>query len=137
MSPDGPGSFDRVDAKERARWERSERGDGFIRVRVRLLTTDEGGRRGPIADGYRASWNIGSRTDTGESMLNDAPLLLEDGEQLAPGEIANGRIHPIAAEFWTHVSAGLEIAMHEGARVVGRGEVLEVVTPSDADATGD
>jgi translation elongation factor EF-Tu-like GTPase len=103
--------------------------DGFIRVRVRLLTTEEGGRLGPIADGYRASWNLGNRAGKGERMINDAPLLLEEGEWLAPGESADAPIHPLAPEFWTDVSAGDEIAMHEGQRVVGHGQVLEVVRP--------
>jgi hypothetical protein len=67
----------------------------------------------------------------------DAPLLLEECESLPPGESATARIHPLASEFWTNVSPGLEITMHEGRRIVGRGEVLEVVGPTDADASGD
>jgi translation elongation factor EF-Tu-like GTPase len=126
-----------MDDRERAHWERRERKRGVVRVRVRLLTTAEGGRHGPIADGYRASWDIGNQTDAGEWTSNDAPLLLEDRESLAPGETATGRIHPIAPELWTNVSPGLEITMHEGRRIVGRGEVLEVVGSADADASGD
>ena len=120
-----------MEAKERAHWERRERERGFVRVRVRLLTTGEGGRDRPIADGYRASWNIGNLTDSGEWTSNDGPLLLEDREALAPGETATARIHPLVPESWTHVSAGLEITMHEGHRTVGRGEVLEVVPPAE------
>jgi translation elongation factor EF-Tu-like GTPase len=126
-----------VDETERAHWERREREQGFVRIRVRLLATDEGGRQGPIFDGYRSSWNIGNRTDSGEWTVSDAPMLLEDSESLAPGESATARIHPLAPEFWTHVSAGLEIAMHEGARVVGRAEILAVVSGADADSPGD
>jgi hypothetical protein len=126
-----------VDETERVHWKRSEREQGFVRIRVRLLTTAEGGRQGPISDGYRSSWNIGNRTDSGEWSFNDAPMLLDDRESLAPGESATARIHPLAPEFWIHVSAGLGIAMHEGARVVGRAEVLAVVSGSDADSPGD
>jgi translation elongation factor EF-Tu-like GTPase len=116
-----------MDEAERAHWERGERERGFILVRVRLLTTDEGGRKGPIADGYRASWDIGNRSEEREWTINDAPLLLDGRDWLAPGESANVRIHPFAPEFWTLVSAGAEIAMHEGRRIVGRGKVLEVI----------
>jgi hypothetical protein len=128
-----------VDENERAHWEQREQERGFLRVRIRLLTTEEGGRQGPIADGYRASWDIGNVTESGEWTINDAPLLLEDRDWLAlledrdwlaPGEVADARIHPLAPEFWTDVAAGAEIAMHEGRRVVGRGEVLEVVEPN-------
>ena len=55
-----------VDENERAHWEQREQERGFIRVRIRLLTTEEGGRQGPIADGYRASWDIGKVTESGE-----------------------------------------------------------------------
>ena len=111
---------------------------GFVRVRFRLLTTDEGGRKGPIADGYRASWDIGNRTDSGEWTSNDAPLLLEcHDEWVAPGETAIARIHPLVPELWAHVRPGLEVAMHEGSRVVGRGEVIEVVGPTGVNAPND
>jgi hypothetical protein len=122
-----------MDAKERVHWERREREQGFVRVRLRLLTTNEGGRQGPIFDGYRASWDIGNLSESGEWTINDAPLLFEDCDSLALGETAEARIHPIAPEFWTDVSAGTRLVMHEGPRVVGYAEVLEVVAPT-ADA---
>jgi translation elongation factor EF-Tu-like GTPase len=119
-----------VDAKDRAHWERRERDQGFLRVRVRLLTTEEGGRQSPIFDGYRAAWDIGNLSESGEWTTKDAPLLFENRDSLPLGETAEARIHPIAPELWTDVSAGAQIAMHEGLRVVGRAEVLEVVGPT-------
>lgn len=128
MSPE-PDSLALMDENERAHWARIERDRGFIRVRVRLLSADEGGRKGPIDDGYRASWGISNRSEEGEWTISDAPLLLEGRDWLPPGESANVRIHPLWPEFWTEVSAGTELAMHEGSRVVGHGEVIEVVGP--------
>jgi hypothetical protein len=126
-----------MDKSERAHWERREREEGFVRVRFRLLTTEEGGRRGPIADGYRACWDIGNRTDGGERMFNDAPLLIEDGDEwIAPGSGGVARIHPLVPEFWADVRPGLEVAMYEGSRVVGRGQVLEVVGPTVENTSG-
>ena len=117
---------------ERKHWERRATEEGFVRVRLRVLATDEGGRQGPLFDGYRANWDIGNRTEDGGRTTNDAPLLLDEQESLVPGAIADVRIIPIAPEFWTHLSVGQEIVMHEGGRIVGRGEVLEVVGPTVA-----
>ena len=117
---------------ERKLWERRATEKGFVRVRLRVVATDEGGRQGLLFDGYRANWDIGNRTEDGGRTSNDAPLLLDDQESLAPGAIADVRIIPIAPEFWTHVSVGQEIEMREGGRIVGRGEVLEVVGPITA-----
>jgi elongation factor Tu len=116
-----------VDEKMRENYERYEREHGFVRVRVRLLTAAEGGRRGPIADGYRADWDIGNRAESGERTINGAPVLLEASTSLAPGESATLRLHPVAPEFWKHVKPGLEVEMREGPRVVGRGKVLDIV----------
>ena len=121
-----------MDDNERAHWERREREEGFVRVRFRLLKTEEGGRQGPIADGYRACWDIGNRTDSGERMFNDAPMLFEGSDEwIPPGEGGLARIHPLVPAYWVNVSPGLEVAMYEGSRIVGGGEVLEVVPPAD------
>ena len=122
-----------MDEAERRHWEGREREQGFIRVRLRLLGTDEGGRTGPIADGYRSSWDIGNRSEDDEPTINDAPLLFDEpGKWLAPRESSTARLHPLAPELWRHVGPGLEVVMKEGARVVGRGEVIEVVGLRDA-----
>lgn len=120
-----------MDEQQRAQWERGGRQQGFIRVRFRLLTAEEGGRQGPIGDGYRASWDIGNRTESGERMLNDGPMLFEDGDgSVSPGAGGVARIHPTAPESWADVRPGLDVVMYEGSRVVGRAEVLEVVNAS-------
>ncbi len=70
----------------------------YIWIGLRLLATDEGDRKSPVWSDYRSSWDIGN-TYNGEWTLNDAPLVLEDVESIAPGEEATARIHPIAPEF--------------------------------------
>jgi hypothetical protein len=115
-----------MDDVERERWEKHQHEHGFVRVHLRLLTSAEGGRKGPIADGYRACWDIGNRYEGG-SGFNDAPLLLDGRGFLAPGESANVRISPLLPQHWTQVTAGAEIAMYEGSRMVGRGTVVEVI----------
>jgi translation elongation factor EF-Tu-like GTPase len=103
--------------------------EGYFRVRLRLLTQGEGGRRSGVADGYRFSWNWDETTEEGALVIHDGPLLVEDGEGLEPGQEAVVRIHPIFPEFWIEVRPGTEITMREGSRIVGRAEVLERVEP--------
>jgi hypothetical protein len=126
-----------VEKVEREQWERREREEGFVRVRFRLLTTAEGGRHAPIGDGYRACWDIGNRTESGERMFNDAPMLYESRDEwIAPGGDGVARIHPLVPELWVNVQPGPDVEMYEGSRVVGRGEVLEVVAGVAEDASG-
>jgi len=105
-------------------WLDYEAEHGFIRVRLRLLTAEEGGRSRPIYSDYRASWDIGN-TYEGEWTVNDAPLVLEDVDKLDPGDEALARIHPIAPQFWNHVEPGLRIYAHEGPRRVGEATVID------------
>jgi len=108
-------------------WLDYEAEHGFIRARMQLLATEERGRKGPIFTDYRASWDIGN-TYEGEWTINDAPVTLEDVEQLAPGEEATVRLHPIAREFWNQVKPGMTIYAHEGRRRVATAVVMEWVS---------
>lgn len=105
-------------------WRDYEEAHGFIRVRLYLVPTEEGGRSRPIWSDYRASWDIGGVYE-GDKTINDAPLTLEGAENLEPGQIGLARLHPIARQFWDHVQPGLEIYAYEGARLVGVAEVVE------------
>jgi len=110
-------------------WLDYEAEHGFIRARMRLLATEEGGRKRPIFTDYRASWDIGN-TYEGEWTVNDAPITLEGVEELAPGEEATVRLHPLAREFWGHVEPGMTIYAREGRRRVATAVVTERVAPA-------
>ncbi len=106
-------------------WESYETEHGYIRARVRLVGTADGGRSTPIfADGYRPSWDLGHRMPSGELTLNDAAVTLIDVEVLQPGGVANARLHPLWPAAWLDVGPGTELPMHEGARVVGGAEIV-------------
>jgi hypothetical protein len=77
---------------------------GYVRARLTLTGASEGGRQGPIASGYRSCWDV-SCAD-GQVLLADAPLLIEDGEWLQPGESAIVRLHPLFREDWTGIGPG-------------------------------
>jgi hypothetical protein len=114
-------------AKEREAWERFEAEKGYIRARLRLASTEEGGRRGPLVSGYRAAWHFGDFTEDGVIVLNDAPITIEGRDWLGPGGEASVRLHPLHFEFWNDARPGREIELMEGTRRVGIATVLEVV----------
>lgn len=99
----------------------------YFRVALRLLATEAGGRRTPIVDDYRPSWDLGNRW-LGAPTINDGRVVLE-GDSLAPGAEGLAEIEPLACEHWGRVVLGAVIAMQEGSRVVGHATVLEVISP--------
>ncbi|HET9449632.1 MAG TPA: hypothetical protein VFO83_02055 [Aggregicoccus sp.] len=98
----------------------------LILARLRLLTTEEGGRKGPIASDYRPDWNIGNRHE-GRLELNGGRVFLEDREWLHPGEESVVRVEPLVSDRWMHVTPGMQMAMHEGSHICGVATVLETI----------
>jgi hypothetical protein len=109
-------------------WEAVGRPQGFIRIQLRLRSTSQGGRTGPIRTGYRTHWDAGAMCD-GEPMQSDAAFVIEDADWLAPGETAEGRIYAFFPERWSHVKPGTTIHAYEGSKRVGTATVLELVPP--------
>ncbi|WP_290051998.1 hypothetical protein [Amycolatopsis solani] len=95
-----------------------------IRARLRLLTTEQGGRRTPITSGYRSHWAF---PPDHHPDRHDGPVTLDAVRTLAPGEEAMVRLHPLVPDLWPPLIPGLRLTMYEGARVVGFAEVVEVV----------
>lgn len=101
-----------------------------IRAHIHFLSTEEGGRRNPIFSGYRPPLNFGSRWPSGEPMLNDGIVLLDDREQVLPGEECDVRIRLLRPEIVTvEIEPGLQFDVTEGARkLVGHGVVTELLS---------
>lgn len=114
---------------EHERWTAGEHDGGYIRARLRLVSTQEGGRQTPIASGYRSHWAFPPEVHRDS---HDAPLTIESGpgRWMAPGEETVVRLHPLAPAYWPRIASGLRLTMLEGSRVVGHAEVLEVVPPA-------
>jgi translation elongation factor EF-Tu-like GTPase len=112
--------------REHDRWTALELERGYIRARLRLLTTEQGGRHTPIRSGYRSHWAFPPDVHQED---HDAPLTLEATKVLAPGEEAMVRLHPLAPDLWPPVAPGLRLSMFEGARLVGQADVVAVVPP--------
>ncbi|MEV4804720.1 elongation factor Tu [Nonomuraea sp. NPDC049421] len=93
----------------------SQRALGAFTARVYLLTPEEGGRRKPIASGYRPQFYLRTTDVPGE-------LTLPDGvESAAPGETVEVTVRLGKA---VALEAGLGFAIREGGLTVGAGTVL-------------
>ncbi|MEV4568908.1 elongation factor Tu [Nonomuraea sp. NPDC049419] len=93
----------------------SQRALGAFTARVYLLTPEEGGRRKPIASGYRPQFYLRTTDVPGE-------LTLPDGvESAAPGETVEVTVTLGKA---VALEAGLGFAIREGGLTVGAGTVL-------------
>lgn len=111
---------------EHARWTEAEGAHGYVRARVHLLATGDGGRSTALVSGYRAHWSFPSEV---HDQSHDAPLTLEAGPsmRLGPGQQATVRLHPLCPDLWPDLVPGIRLAMMEGARVIGYAEVLETI----------
>jgi hypothetical protein len=93
---------------------------------LRLVPTDEGGRKTPIRSNYRPMFDLGA-TWQGRPALNDGRVMLMDRDELAPGQVGTVRIEPLYAEFWGTVRPGMVFPMQEGARILGWATISDVV----------
>ena len=109
-----------------------ERRRGYVRVSLTLLTTEQGGRKGPFASGYRPQWDLGHRDEDGRIVFSDAEVWLENEVMLHPGGTAVVRLHPFFPEYWHGVREGSVLGLYEGARRLGEARVLEFVPPDDS-----
>jgi hypothetical protein len=99
-----------------------------FKVRLRLLSTAEGGRKSRIFSDYPPSWDLGN-TWHGQPTINDGRVLLDGIDELAPGAEGPAFIQPLADEFWGGVDVGTVLPMQEGSRVVGYATVTAVTWP--------
>jgi translation elongation factor EF-Tu-like GTPase len=98
----------------------------MIHIRLRLLSTDDGGRRNPIAQGYRSSWDNGDRTDDGSTHFHDAPVVHLSVEWLAPGDEADAVSVPVMPDAWTNLEVGANLTAYEGGRSVAAAVVTKI-----------
>jgi elongation factor Tu len=92
----------------------SQRGHRSFTARVYLLTADEGGRRKPVASGYRPQFYLRTTDVPGELLLT---------EPAKPGDTIEV---PIQLGKAVALEPGLGFAIREGGLTVGAGTVLTV-----------
>ncbi|HVF20819.1 MAG TPA: hypothetical protein VNA14_11335 [Mycobacteriales bacterium] len=101
--------------------------EAYIRVRLKLLPTGQGGRRTPIRSGYRCDCWLGGRAAAGDRGANGAVLFLEDREKLSPGESSMARLQPGVEHFWNGIYVDMLIELGEGTRLIGKATVEELL----------
>jgi elongation factor Tu len=99
--------------------------DVTVRAEVRLLPTSESGRTAPVKGSYRPNHNFFNNDTDGMTVgFIDLPAEVE----LHPGE----KIEPITFWDWPglegQIYPGREWRIQEGAKLVGIGKVLEVLS---------
>ncbi|HUR06743.1 MAG TPA: elongation factor Tu, partial [Nonomuraea sp.] len=92
----------------------SQRARRSFTARIYLLTPEEGGRRRPVASGYRPQFYLRTTDVPGE-------LVLDDPAQ--PGDTVEVRVELGKA---VPLEPGLGFAIREGGLTVGAGTVLDV-----------
>lgn len=116
------------------------RADVFrVTVNLRFLATDQGGRKGPAASGYRPPCWFGSRDDNGEKIYSDAVLYFHEGRDAYRGDDGRLWVPPrgscradalvLYPQYVRPLAAtGSPFEVWEG-KTVGTGKVEEVVDP--------
>jgi translation elongation factor EF-Tu-like GTPase len=90
-----------------------------VRAELRLLPTDEGGRKDPMLSGYRSLVRFGAdEQDIGFEWHADA-------DPLRPGRAGTGRLEFWALDDPSPFTAGHEFEVREGSRVIGYGTVID------------
>ena len=90
-----------------------------VAARVHLLPTSEGGRSAPLLSGYRSLLRFeGSEVDFGFEIAL-GPI------GIPPGESATGRVSFWATDELPSLFVGQSFELREGARVVGRGTIVD------------
>ena len=93
-----------------------------VQIRLQLLRTDEGGRRGYIRTGYHGMVRFPENDE-----FNDCIVTSEGQEQCEPGAECLALLTFAAPDLVERfVTPGANFNLTEGARVVGRGEVIGV-----------
>jgi hypothetical protein len=94
-------------------------------VNLRMLTTEEGGRKNPtIGAGYRPHWVGKNKPEP-----NDAAVFMDSAE-LPSGGSKNVILFPFKWEPWTQVMAGDVLDCFEGSKKVGSAVVLHAYEAS-------
>jgi len=94
-----------------------------IEAKISYLTTEEGGRRGPVKSGYRPNHDFGLSEG-----LCDAVHEYPNNEWVQPGESIQAFIWFFTPELQVgRLNKGFEFKVQEGAHVVATGKILKVI----------
>ena len=89
-----------------------------MKLRVYVLSKEEGGRHTPFFKGYRPQFYVRTTDVTGEVTLPDGVEMVMPGDDIA---VTVELISPVAMED------GMKFAIREGGRTVGAGVVSKII----------
>ncbi|HEV2755840.1 MAG TPA: hypothetical protein VG318_08695 [Actinomycetota bacterium] len=102
-----------------------------LRLHVEVIPPEEGGRQGPVCDGYRGAISFGEKTDDGIPVVHDTVLVFESVEQVPPGGSAAARAWVVAPEGLPGgLGPGSTFSYVEGRRPVARARLVEMCSDS-------
>lgn len=97
---------------------------------VTYLTTNEGGRRGYAASGYRPHVKFPF-----SGYLTSGQQTFLDREIVYPGETVTAAIQILSVDvFRNSLSEGMAFEVGEGSRIVGIGKILQIVNKTLRDS---
>jgi hypothetical protein len=103
--------------------DKVNKGEPDFIARVTYLTTQEGGRTAYAASGYRPHVKFEGRKE-----LTSGEQLFIEKEKVFPGETATAEIRIVTPHFFkNYLFVGQPFEFGEGPRVIGHGEVLEII----------
>lgn len=95
-------------------------------AKVSYLSTEQGGRKGYAASGYRPHVKF-----DGKKELTSGEQLFIDKDKVFPGETVTAEIRILGKDcFQNYLFVGQHFEVAEGPRLVAHGEVLEVINPN-------
>jgi len=105
--------------------DRVNKGEPDLIAQVTYLTTEQGGRKGYAASGYRPHIKFDGRKE-----LTSGEQLFIDKDKVFPGETVKAEIRILGTDFFkNYLFVGQHFEVAEASHLVGHGEVLEVINP--------
>jgi hypothetical protein len=94
-------------------------------AKVSYLTTEQGGRKGYAASGYRPHVKF-----DGKKELTSGEQLFIDKDKVFPGETVTAEIRILSKDYFkNYLFVGQHFEVAEASHLVGHGEILEVINP--------
>ena len=106
--------------------DKVNKGEPDFIARVTYLTTEQGGRIGYAASGYRPHVKFDGRKE-----LTSGEQLFIDKDKVFPGETVTAEIRILGTDFFkNYLFVGQHFEVAEASHLVGHGEILEVLNPN-------
>ena len=105
--------------------DKVKNGEPDFIAKVTYLTTEEGGRKGYTASGYRHNIMFEGRKE-----MTPGEQLFVDKDKVFPGDTATAEIRIFSPSiFENYLFIGQHFEIGEGLKVIGHGELLEITNP--------